>query len=72
MKNGITHAQREQDLGRLKHIMMLLSNAAEAIGAANIAIRQAKELASDIHDPYLRRKVMQAAGKLKASNEGFY
>ncbi|WVR18136.1 hypothetical protein JXVLWARM_CDS_0085 [Burkholderia phage Bm1] len=64
--------QRQADLDLVTHITGLLCGAADAIGAANYAIRSAKELASQIEDAEIRRKVMQVAGTLKADATGFY
>jgi hypothetical protein len=66
-----TFTDKQADLEALAHAIRLLGNAATAIEEANALLVQAKYLASDINDPELRRKVMAAAGKLKASNEGF-
>jgi hypothetical protein len=66
-----TFTDKQADLEALAHAIRLLGNAASAIEEANALLVQAKYLASDINDPELRRKVMAAAGKLKASNEGF-
>jgi len=66
-----TFSEKQSDLEALAHAIRLLGNAATAIEEANALLVQAKFLASDITDPDLRRKVMAAAGKLKASNEGF-